>query len=85
MNLEQIKSLVSAYLHCKDTEQIINDAGSFLFVDAECPLLEKPKDEIFETLIDGLDDAASDRAYDLLQAGDAQGIYDLREGAGDGR
>lgn len=81
MNLEQIKSLVAAYLSCKDTEKIINDAGSFLFTEASCPLLDKPREEIFAALIDGLSDTDADRVYDLLQQGNAEDIYLIRIGA----
>ena len=81
MNLSQIGSLVAAYLSCKDTERIINDAGSFLFTEASCPLLDKPREEIFAALIDGLGDKDADRIYDLLQKGNADEIYLIRIGA----
>lgn len=81
MNLSQIKSLVAAYQSCKDTERVINDAGSFLFMEASCPLLDKPREEIFAALIDGLGDKDEDRIYDLLQQGNAEGIYLIRIGA----
>lgn len=35
MNLSQIESLVSAYLHCKDAEKILNNAGSFIYTEAD--------------------------------------------------
>lgn len=81
MNLSQIESLVAAYLNCKDTERIINDAGSFLFTEASCPLLDKPREEIFAALIDGVGDKDADRIYDLLQKGNADEIYLIRIGA----
>lgn len=81
MNLSQIKSLVAAYLSCKDTERIINDAGSFLFTETSCPLLDKPREEIFAALIDGVGDKDADRIYDLLQKGNADEIYLIRIGA----
>ena len=81
MNLSQIKSLVAAYQSCKDTERVINDAGSFLFMEASCPLLDKPREEIFAALIDGLGDKDADRIYDLLQKGNADEIYLIRIGA----
>ena len=73
MNLRQIESLVSAYLHCKDAEKILNNAGSFIYTEAACPL------------IDGQDDETADWIYDLLQKGEAKAIYDLlQEGADNG-
>ena len=77
MNLRQIESLVSAYLHCKDAEKILNKAA--------CPLMDEPMEQIYAALIDGQDDETADWIYDLLQKGEAKAIYDLlQEGADNG-
>ena len=77
MNLSQIESLVSAYLHCKDAEKILNNAGSFIYTEAACPLMDEPMEQIYAVLIDGQDDETADWIYDLLQKGEAKAIYDL--------
>ena len=85
MNLRQIESLVSAYLHCKDAEKILNNAGSFIYTEAACPLMDEPMEQIYAALIDGQDDETADWIYDLLQKGEAKAIYDLlQEGADNG-
>lgn len=85
MNLRQIESLVSAYLHCKDAEKILNNAGSFIYTEAACPLMDEPMEQIYAVLIDGQDDETADWIYDLLQKGEAKAIYDLlQEGADNG-
>lgn len=50
-------------------------------MEASCPLLDKPREEIFAALIDGLSDTDADRVYDLLQQGNAEDIYLIRIGA----
>ncbi|MGO5072165.1 hypothetical protein [Roseburia faecis] len=50
-------------------------------MEASCPLLDKPREEIFAALIDGLGDKDADRIYDLLQKGNADEIYFIRIGA----
>ena len=85
MNLRQIESLVSAYLHCKDAEKILNNAGSFIYTEAACPLMDEPMEQIYAALIYGQDDETADWIYDLLQKGEAKAIYDLlQEGADNG-
>lgn len=85
MNLRQIESLVSAYLHCKDAEKILNNAGSFIYTEAACSAYGRADGADYAALIDGQDDETADWIYDLLQKGEAKAIYDLlQEGADNG-